>query len=106
MGNIHHILRLPENHPTKYSPGASVRGWRDVFPHAMVVGLDVDRDALVQGPRLKSYLCNSMNSTRVHEILEGSSYDLIVDDGLHIPVAQQATLRNLWRYLRTGGWYI
>merc|ERR1711972_164104 len=92
----------------QYRPGASLWAWKDVFPTAQVMGLDVDRAALVQGQRVSSQVCNTMNVSQVEEVLEGRdlSFQLIVDDGLHTLTAQQATLRALWPYLTVGGLYI
>lgn len=89
-----------------YGPGASLRAWLEVFPFANVTGLDVDLEALVRGPRLRSHLCNTLNTTQVRGVLHGAAFDLIVDDGLHTILAQRATLRALWPYLLRGGYYI
>merc|ERR1740121_1997633 len=71
-----------------YRPGASLRAWRDVFPFAQIVGLDVDRGALVAGPRLQTNVCNTLNTSAVQHVLAQrlGSFDLIIDDGLHTPL--------------------
>jgi len=89
-----------------YETGASLRAWRELFPRAQVVGLDIDRSALFGGPRLKTHQCNTLNATCVHNVLFGRKFDLIVDDGLHTETAQQGTLLAAWPHLRMGGLYI
>ena len=37
---------LPSSMGSLGRPGASLRGWRDLFPNAMIFGADVDRDIL------------------------------------------------------------
>jgi hypothetical protein len=39
---------LPSNMGAKGMPGASLRGWRDFFPHACIFGADIDRDILLR----------------------------------------------------------
>eukprot|EP00928_Gymnodinium_smaydae_P030924 TRINITY_DN22859_c0_g3_i1.p1 TRINITY_DN22859_c0_g3~~TRINITY_DN22859_c0_g3_i1.p1 ORF type:complete len:456 (+),score=30.21 TRINITY_DN22859_c0_g3_i1:91-1458(+) len=89
-----------------YRHGASLRGWRDVFPFANVSGLDVDRAAMLNSPRIVTHVCNTLNVTQVREVLGETMYDLIVDDGLHTAFAQRATMRALWPHLRSGGYYV
>eukprot|EP00929_Paragymnodinium_shiwhaense_P044978 TRINITY_DN23037_c0_g1_i2.p1 TRINITY_DN23037_c0_g1~~TRINITY_DN23037_c0_g1_i2.p1 ORF type:complete len:434 (+),score=47.75 TRINITY_DN23037_c0_g1_i2:151-1452(+) len=89
-----------------YRPGASLRAWRDVFPLANVTGLDIDRAAMFRAARTRTLVANTLNSTRISEALQNENFDVIIDDGLHTPLGQWATLRSLWRLLRIGGLYI
>ncbi len=36
-------------------PGASLRGWRQLFPHALVYGADTDRESLFQEDQIKTF---------------------------------------------------
>lgn len=67
-----------------YVVGASLRGWRDFFPHASVLGLDIDPAAVVDyGKRITARQCNTTNPSSVHALaLPTASYDIIIDDGL------------------------
>lgn len=94
---------------TAYMPGASLRGWRAVFPLANVTGLDLDAGAVLEARsrRIHTHICNSVNRTRVRELFhKDERFDMIVDDGAHEHRAQVRTWRNLWRYVRGGGIYV
>ena len=67
-----------------YEVGASLRGWRDFFPHASVLGLDIDPAAVVDyGERITTRQCNTTNPSSVRALaLPTASYDIIIDDGL------------------------
>eukprot|EP00747_Dinoflagellata_sp_TGD_P180947 gnl/TRDRNA2_/TRDRNA2_34252_c0_seq1.p1 gnl/TRDRNA2_/TRDRNA2_34252_c0~~gnl/TRDRNA2_/TRDRNA2_34252_c0_seq1.p1 ORF type:complete len:413 (+),score=13.90 gnl/TRDRNA2_/TRDRNA2_34252_c0_seq1:59-1297(+) len=88
--------------------GSSLRAWRDIFPLANVTGLDINSTyvAAAQGSRLHTHVCDTQNSTLVQRTLGSASFDLIVDDGLHTPFAQRATMKALWPHLRYGGLYV
>eukprot|EP00929_Paragymnodinium_shiwhaense_P092607 TRINITY_DN52563_c0_g1_i2.p1 TRINITY_DN52563_c0_g1~~TRINITY_DN52563_c0_g1_i2.p1 ORF type:complete len:424 (-),score=53.07 TRINITY_DN52563_c0_g1_i2:377-1648(-) len=88
-----------------YTPGASLRAWRDIFPLANITGIDVDPQVLVKGRRLETFACNSLDKACLRRHLNGMSFDVIVDDGDHDPINQRATLRALWQYLKIGGYY-
>eukprot|EP00927_Polykrikos_kofoidii_P004326 TRINITY_DN11710_c0_g1_i5.p1 TRINITY_DN11710_c0_g1~~TRINITY_DN11710_c0_g1_i5.p1 ORF type:complete len:729 (+),score=38.20 TRINITY_DN11710_c0_g1_i5:47-2233(+) len=88
-----------------YKPGASLRGWRSVFPSADVVGMDVDSAVMLSGPHLQTHVVNTLNGTRVQEVLQDSLFDFTIDDGFHDPLGQRATLRALWPHVRLGGMY-
>lgn len=98
----------------KYIPGASLRSWRTLFPHATIVGLDVDSKAVdwVVQQNLTRVIARVVNSSKPlsDEEWEGRlglprSFDVIVDDGDHSWGSQQRTLLALWPRLRVGGVY-
>src|SRR5215831_13779827 len=42
-----------------YSPGGSLRAWRDFFPHADVVGVDIQPDTQFSDDRITTHLADS-----------------------------------------------
>lgn len=42
----------------KGRPGASLRVWRDFFPHAQIIGVDIDARVLFEEDRIKTYQCD------------------------------------------------
>ena len=74
-------------------PGASLRAFRSYSPGAIVHGADIDETITVDG--CKIFTIDQTNPSSFQAIrLEGeSSYDLIIDDGLHSPDANLNTLQ-------------
>ena len=89
-------------------PGASLRAFRDFCPSAMIFGADIDRRILFAEERIETHFVDQTDTASLDElsaILPGD-FDLIVDDGLHAPDANLATLRFSMAKLRIGGWAI
>lgn len=92
-----------------YRPGASLRAWREYFPNAMIHGVDVQPDTMIVGePRITTALCDSTDAQAAAAYLAQAptSFDIIIDDGVHTPDLQLRTLRNFYPRLRAGGIYV
>jgi 23S rRNA U2552 (ribose-2'-O)-methylase RlmE/FtsJ len=86
--------------------GRSLRMWRDYFPNASIVGMDINPECKAQdGARIWVAIGDSTKADEVERELGGQMFDLIVDDGSHIPKDQLMTLCWLWPHLRLGGLY-
>jgi len=89
-------------------PGASLRAFRDFCPSAMIFGADIDRRILFAEERIETHFVDQTDTASLDDLsakLPGD-FDLIVDDGLHAPDANLATLRFAMAKLRIGGWAI
>jgi hypothetical protein len=91
-------------------PGASLRGWRELFPHALVYGADIDRRILFQEDRIKTFYCDQLDPSSIRELwsqpdLQGGA-DIIIEDGLHTLEANVSFLERSLEHLRPGGIYI
>lgn len=75
-------------------PGASLRAFRDCLPNAMIYGADIDKGILFEEDRIKTYFVDQTNPKTFEELNNNIScnLDLIIDDGLHSPNANIATL--------------
>jgi FkbM family methyltransferase len=89
-----------------YSPGGSLRAWRDYFRNASVLGMDVQPDTQFSEERIQTVLCDSTDALAVQRAVGDKMFDFIVDDGSHVDVNQFSTLRNLYGRLRPGGFYV
>ncbi len=89
-----------------YSPGGSLRAWRDYFRNASVLGMDVQPDTQFSEERIQTVLCDSTDALAVQRAVGDKMFDFIVDDGSHVDVNQFSTLRNLYSRLRPGGFYV
>jgi hypothetical protein len=92
--------------PEHYSPGGSLRVWRDYFPTAVIWGLDTMPDTQFSEPRIVTKLGDSTDKAQTDAVLGDQSFDLIIDDGDHRLPGQHATYENLWPRLNPGGLYI
>jgi SAM-dependent methyltransferase len=91
-------------------PGASLRGWRDLFPSALLFGADIDRAALFTETRITTFQCDQLDSSAVQALWAEPSLrdglDIIVDDGLHTLEGSIRFLDASLRQLRPGGIYV
>ncbi len=92
------------------APGASLRGWHQLFPHALVYGADIDRGILFQEDGIKTFYCNQLDRSSIRELwshsdLQGGA-DIIVEDGLHTFEANISFLEESLDHLRPGGVYV
>ena len=100
----------PSNMGVFGSPGASLRGWRELFPHALVYGADIDRRILFQEDRIKTFYCDQLDQSSIRELwshpdLRGGA-DIIIEDGLHTLAANVSFLEGSLEHLRPGGIYV
>ncbi len=102
--------KLPSTMGVTGRPGASLRGWRELFPHALVYGADIDRGTLFEEDRIKTFYCDQLDSVAVGDLwsqplLQGGM-DIIIDDGLHTLEANMSFLDGSLERLRPGGVYV
>jgi len=100
----------PSNMGVFGSPGASLRGWRELFPHALLYGADVDRAILFQEDRIKTFHCDQLDRSSIRELwsrpdLHGGM-DIIIEDGLHTFEGNVSFLEESLDHLRPGGIYV
>lgn len=91
-------------------PGASLRGWREVFPDATIYGADIDREILFDEDRIKTFYCDQLDSDSIRDLwaqpaLQGG-IDIIIDDGLHTFEANTLFLEGSLEQLNPGGVYV
>jgi hypothetical protein len=95
-------IGIGTNHPDVVStmgasgkPGASLRAFRDFCSNAQVFGADIDRRVLFEEQRIHTYYVDQTRSRSFHELaasLPDGLFDLVIDDGLHSPNANIATM--------------
>jgi hypothetical protein len=91
-------------------PGASLRGWRELFPHALIYGADVDRDILFEENRINTFYCNQLDKVAIQDlwsqpILQGGM-DILIEDGLHTFEGNKSFLDGSLEQVRPGGFYV
>jgi hypothetical protein len=96
-------------HGEGYSPGGSLRAFRDYCPHAMILGLDIQEDTQFYEARIETGICDSTDALDVAKFFarrRDDLFDLVIDDGGHWPAMQIATLTNFHSKVRGGGFYV
>lgn len=89
--------------------GGSTAFWKALFPSATVVGLDLklrwlsgtsdDGVVYLQG--------DQTDVVRLNEVAdEYGPFDLVIDDGSHVPAHQATTIRALLPRVQPGGFYV
>lgn len=103
---------LPSSMGIDGKPGASLRVWRDYFPQARIIGIDIDRDVLFNDEeRIETYYCDQTNSSSIASFIEEAkltpnSVDIFIDDGLHEFNAGKSLFEGAFPLLRDEGFYI
>jgi hypothetical protein len=88
-----------------YTPGASLRAFRDYFPQGQIYGGDIQDDCMFEEERITTLLFDSTDKQACDNALGDLTFDIIIDDGLHTTAAQVATFHHLWPRLNEGGVY-
>ncbi|WP_119461877.1 class I SAM-dependent methyltransferase [Rhodospirillaceae bacterium SYSU D60014] len=77
--------------------GKSLRMWRDYFPNAEIYGLDLDPACkAVEEDRIRIAIGDQSNPSDLAKL--PTDFDIIIDDGSHIPAHQINTFRYLFRH--------
>jgi hypothetical protein len=92
-------------------PGGSLRAWRDYFPNAQIIGVDIDPDIMFTEDRINTFVCNqtsksSINNFIIQANLQPNTVDIIIDDGLHEFNANITLFENTKHLLKDNGIYI
>lgn len=86
--------------------GSSLLAWREAFPNATVVGMDIHPADKARGDRLEFHLGDQCNQADCDRAAAGRLFDVIVEDATHQLADTMLTLMYMWQYVRPGGLYI
>lgn len=74
--------------------GASLKMWRDFYPDAQIVGVDIREPNGVKG--VDEY---QINSRDVYALKRLGTFDIIIDDGSHMQLDQQVFMQFALDYM-------
>jgi len=96
----------PPDVPSK-AIGASLLTWRDYFPNALIVGVDVNPKWLINLDRINSFWADETKlETMIGPLRSVNAlYDLMVDDAIHDPKEQLLMLETMLPFLARNGTY-
>lgn len=110
IGSPNHHEGAKSRMTTGYAYGSSLRGWRDYFGKATVVGVDIDPNVLFEEDRILTCYGDQLNPCGMDWLkailIANGGADVVLDDGLHEHVSNMNTFLQLWTYLRPGGVYL
>lgn len=90
-------------------PGGSLRAWRAAYSDAIIIGADIDPEAVASVEEL-AFVVDQTSDRSLNtfvEVLEAyAPFDLIVDDGFHDPHANLRTLLKILPLLADNGRYV
>jgi len=89
-------------------PGASLRAFRDFCANAEIYGADIDKRILFSEERITTFYVDQTDSKTFQQLKNEltESFDLVIDDGLHSPNANIATLDFGLQIIKKNGWVI
>lgn len=90
-----------------HTPGGSLRAIRD-YTRSPVYGADFDKGALFDEDLIRCFYVDQTDAT-TFQALDAhipDGLDLVIDDGLHAPNANLATLSYGLHKVRHGGWVV
>jgi hypothetical protein len=87
--------------------GNSLKVFRDYFPNAQILGLDIQNYEIDDLDRIQLDWLDQSKKELVEQYANKlSEYDIILDDGSHNTHDQQITLAYFFKSLRSGGLYV
>lgn len=107
---------LPNSRPTRDSTklmmevgiadGSSLLAWREVFPNAICVGMDIHHSDKAHGERIEFYKGDQRSYQDCMKAVAGRQFDFICEDATHLLEDTIRTLLFLWPHVRQGGIYV
>jgi len=98
---------FPSNMGPNGRPGASLRAWREYFPHSSIYGADIDKGVLFEEDRIHTTYCDQTSPTVVRSMWESlPDMDIIIDDGLHTFEANVTFFENSIHKLKPTGIFV
>jgi hypothetical protein len=106
--------RFPSNMGIHGFVGASLYAWNEIYPNAKIYGADIDTKTLFNTKNISTYYVDQTNydslkdlRKRLEKLCGGKkTIDLIIDDGLHSPLANILTFTALSDLLKKGGYFV
>ena len=86
--------------------GSSLCAWRDIFPNALCVGMDIHHSDKAHGDRIEFHYGDQCNKEHCERAAAGRQFDFIVEDATHKLPNTFLTLFWLWPFVRPGGLYV
>lgn len=84
--------------------GASIKMWREYYPKAEIVGVDINDKSHLQ---YENVTILQLDATDPEQLKDLGIFDIIIDDGSHMTADQQKSFEHLYlNQLSPKGYYI
>ena len=89
------------------SHGGSLQVWKEYLPHANITGVDIDPRCQAFGATPDQVITADQGNAEHMEAIAGLwAWDIVIDDGSHVPEHQGISFKAIWPKLNPGGVYI
>jgi hypothetical protein len=88
--------------------GESLRAWRDYFPRARVIGIDINPAAKqCESDRIRVEILSQDDEEGLQRLVaEVGGFDIVLDDASHVNELTIRSFEILWPGIKPGGYYI
>jgi hypothetical protein len=87
--------------------GASLAMWAEYFANGQITGIDITAKRLTLDPRVRIYRGSQDDSAFLKRVCdERGPFDIVIDDGSHVPKHVVASFHILFPVLKDGGMYV
>ncbi len=86
--------------------GSCLLAWRDIFPNATIVGMDIHHSDRAHGDRIEFHYGDQGSKEHCERAANSRPFDMIVEDAEHRIDSTLLTLFWLWPFVRHGGIYV
>jgi len=100
------ILEIGIGGSAKTDGGQSLRMWKDYFPKAKILGLDIIDKKSLEEDRLQIIQGDQSDENVLKSLTNFGHFDLIIDDGSHKYNHQIISFEFLFNSVKPGGFYI
>jgi len=86
--------------------GSCLLAWRDIFPNALIVGMDIHHSDKAHGDRIEFRRGDQRIQRDCENAAADRQFDLIVEDATHHLDHTLLTLYWMWPFVKPGGLYV
>lgn len=91
----------------KTAGGASLAMWAEYFPRGQITGIDIAEKRLQTDPRVKLFRGSQDDAAFLKKVSdECGPFDIVIDDGSHVPKQVVSSFQVLFPLLADGGMYV
>lgn len=86
--------------------GASLKSWQDIFPYALITGIDINEKYTAHGPRITMFKGDQSDHNFLSFVNKTCGpFDIIIDDGGHVQSEIETTFYYMFSRMTSAGIY-